>query len=99
MKARLSILVIGLLALAVSARAEIQTTRTPGSPSATTTTGGKQLPLPDPKFGGVIKEKATDSKPWWAPRSLARKLNRALSPAHPRRGNTSAGRQEAKFYA
>ena len=40
----------------------------PGSPSATTTTGGKQLPLPDPKFGGVIKEKAGDSKPWWAPR-------------------------------
>ncbi len=39
-----------------------------GSPSATTTTGGKQLPLPDPKFGGVIKEKAADSKPWWAPR-------------------------------
>ena len=35
---------------------------------ATTTTGGKQLPLPDPKFGGVIKEKASESTPWWAPR-------------------------------
>ena len=29
---------------------------------------GKQLPPPDPKFGGVIKEKATESKPWWPPR-------------------------------
>ena len=39
-----------------------------GSPGATTTIGGKQLPPPDPKFGGVIKQKATESKPWWAPR-------------------------------
>ena len=28
----------------------------------------KQLPPPDPKFGGVIKEKASESTPWWAPR-------------------------------
>ena len=40
----------------------------PGSPGATTTISGKQLPSPDPKFGGVIKEKASDSKGWWAPR-------------------------------
>ena len=26
-----------------------------GSPGATTTLSGKQLPPPDPKFGGVIK--------------------------------------------
>src|SRR3990172_3012198 len=39
-----------------------------GSPTATTTISGKQLPPPDPKFGGVIKEKASESKPWWAPR-------------------------------
>jgi arylsulfatase A-like enzyme len=39
-----------------------------GSPSATTTLDGKQLPPPDPKFGGVIKEKASESKAWWAPR-------------------------------
>ena len=45
-----------------------QTTGTPGSPSATTTLDGKQLPPPDPKFGGVIKEKASESKPWWPPR-------------------------------
>jgi len=39
-----------------------------GSPSATTTISGKQLPPPDPKFGGVIKEDALQSKAWWAPR-------------------------------
>ena len=44
------------------------TTGTPGSPGATTTIDGKQLPPPDPKFGGVIKDDALQSKPWWAPR-------------------------------
>jgi len=39
-----------------------------GAPSATTTISGKQLPPPDPKFGGVIKEKASESKAWWPPR-------------------------------
>ncbi len=39
-----------------------------GSPSATTTISGKELPPPDPKFGGVIKDVAKDSKPWWPPR-------------------------------
>jgi hypothetical protein len=38
-----------------------------GSPSATTTIDGKQLPAPAPPFGGVIKESSTDSTPWWAP--------------------------------
>ena len=45
-----------------------QVTGVLGSPSATTTLDGKQLPPPDPKFGGVIKEKASESKAWWAPR-------------------------------
>src|SRR4051794_14167877 len=40
----------------------------PGSPSATTTISGKQLPAPDPKFGGVIQDGALQSKAWWAPR-------------------------------
>jgi arylsulfatase A-like enzyme len=47
---------------------QLQTTGAPGSPSATTTISGKQLPAPDPKFGGVIKDDALQSKPWWAPR-------------------------------
>jgi arylsulfatase len=45
-----------------------QVTGTPGSPSATTTLSGQQLPPPDPKFGGLIEEKASNSKPWWPPR-------------------------------
>src|SRR5215831_17490278 len=51
----------------VSASAQ-QVTGVPGSPSATTTIDGSQLPPPDPKFGGVIKERASESTPWWAPR-------------------------------
>lgn len=39
-----------------------------GAPGATTTITGKQLPPPPSTFGGVIKEKASESKPWWAPR-------------------------------
>ena len=34
-----------------------QATGVPGSPGATTTMDGKQLPPPPPAFGGVIKEK------------------------------------------
>src|SRR5215831_17063887 len=45
-----------------------QVTGTLGSPSATTTIDGKQLPPPPPKFGGVIRESYKDSKPWWPPR-------------------------------
>ncbi len=40
----------------------------PGSPSATMSLSGEQLPAPAPKFGGVIKDDALQSKPWWAPR-------------------------------
>jgi len=40
---------------------------TPGSPSATTTIDGKQLPPPPLPFGGVIKEDAKDSTPYWPP--------------------------------
>jgi arylsulfatase A-like enzyme len=40
----------------------------PGSPSATVTLDGKQLPPPSMPFGGVIKESAKDSTPWWPPR-------------------------------
>ncbi len=46
----------------------VQVTGELGSPNATTTISGKQLPPPDPKFGGVIQEKASESKSWWPPR-------------------------------
>src|SRR5438105_15849422 len=45
-----------------------QITGTPGSPSATTTISGEQLPAPPGQFGGVIKENALDSTPYWPPR-------------------------------
>jgi arylsulfatase len=46
----------------------LQTTGAAGSPSATTTIAGNQLPAPDAKFAGVIKEDVKDSKTWWPPR-------------------------------
>jgi len=66
--ARTALLVTGCaLTLTVTAHAQ-QITGTPGSPGATTTIPGNQLPPPDPRFGGVIKDDALASKPWWAPR-------------------------------
>jgi len=53
--------------LATAAPAQ-QVTGKLGAPDATTTISNKQLPAPDPKFGGVIKNDALQSKPWWAPR-------------------------------
>jgi arylsulfatase len=58
---------VALMLYASSGSAQ-QVTGTLGSPGATTTIGGKQLPTPDPAFGGVIKEKAAESKAWWPPR-------------------------------
>jgi arylsulfatase len=60
-----SVTVLALGCVSVSAQ---QTTGVPGTPGATTTIDGKQLLPPPPKFGGVINEKASESKPWWAPR-------------------------------
>ena len=50
-----------------------ETTGTVGSPGATTTIDGKQLPPPDPRFGGVIKDDALNSTPWWPPRIVPNK--------------------------
>ncbi len=54
--------------LATAPVAAQQVTGELGSPSATTTISGEQLPPPDPTFGGVIAEKASESKAWWPPR-------------------------------
>jgi arylsulfatase len=59
---------LSLTTLAVVPATAQQVTGTPGAPDATTTIDGKQLPPPDHKFGGVIKDGALQSKPWWAPR-------------------------------
>jgi arylsulfatase A-like enzyme len=45
-----------------------QITGTPGSPSATTTINGDQLPPPPQKFGGKIERNAAQSKPYWPAR-------------------------------
>ena len=45
-----------------------QITGVPGSPDATMTISGKQLPAPPSRFGGVIKDNAYQSKPYWPPR-------------------------------
>ena len=68
MKTLHRLLMLVVLAAPASSVMAAEVTGTLGSPSATTTIDGKQLPPPDPKFGGVIKENATQSKPWWAPR-------------------------------
>jgi len=47
-----------------------QITGTLGSPGATITIDGKQLPPAPPKFGGVIKETLEGSKSWWPPRQV-----------------------------
>ena len=63
-------LLLSILACAAcfgSATAQ-QVTGVAGTPGATTTVSPAQLPPPDPKFGGVIEEKASESKQWWAPR-------------------------------
>jgi arylsulfatase A-like enzyme len=54
--------------LAVAPAIAQQVTGVLGEASAVTTIKGNQIPAPSPKFGGVIKENATASKPWWPPR-------------------------------
>ena len=55
-------------ALTIAPASAQQISGAPGSPNATMSIDGKQLPPPPLKFGGVIKEEAKDSKPWWPPR-------------------------------
>jgi arylsulfatase A-like enzyme len=56
---------LGTISLPVANAQQVNGTL--GSPGATTTIPGNQIPAPAPKFGGVIKENATESKPWWPP--------------------------------
>jgi arylsulfatase len=58
----------GVVALScVSALAQ-QIEGVPGSPSATTTINGDQLPSPPQEFRGQIERNATQSKPYWPAR-------------------------------
>ena len=58
----------GLVAISCVSSSAQQVTGVLGSPEATTTIDGKQLPPPAPEFGGVIKDTASESTPWWPPR-------------------------------
>ncbi len=62
------ILVGSIASQQASYSAQPEVTGELGSPGATTTIPGDQLPAPDPEFGGAIKPDALNSKPWWAPR-------------------------------
>ncbi|SDB06057.1 arylsulfatase [Bauldia litoralis] len=69
MKSTVALFAASLLGMAIIAPAAAQTvTGELGSPSATTTIPGDQLPAPQPKFGGEIENDALKSTPWWAPR-------------------------------
>lgn len=72
MKKRLILAALGCFYAAQAGNAQ-EVTGAPGSPAATTPITGKQLPAPDPKFGGVIQDEALKSKPWWAPRIVPSK--------------------------
>ncbi|MBS2027450.1 MAG: arylsulfatase [Deltaproteobacteria bacterium] len=63
----LRILVIALLAFEGAALGQEAAVK-PGSPSATTSIPGNQLPPPTPPFRGKIERNASQSTPYWAPR-------------------------------
>jgi arylsulfatase A-like enzyme len=58
----------GLVTAMCAGASAQQINGTPGAPNATMSISGKQLPAPAPEFGGVIKDNALQSTPWWAPR-------------------------------
>jgi len=70
MNRKLVALALGLLAgtILTSAASAQEATGTPGSPSATTTIPGNQLPPPPQKFEGKIERNAAQSTPYWPAR-------------------------------
>jgi arylsulfatase A-like enzyme len=70
MKTRLSLRLLMLVSVLWAPLATMaqQITGTPGSPSATTTIDGKQIPHAPFKFGGKIERNAAQSTPYWPPR-------------------------------
>lgn len=64
----LAFAMMALLGATIASATGIEVSGMPGSPSATSTINGKQLPAPQPEFGGVINDNAVNSTQWWAPR-------------------------------
>ena len=69
MKTNLLTFALGFLtATALTSLAIAQeVTGTPGSPSATSTIDGRQIPQPPANFGGTINLDALNSTPYWQP--------------------------------
>lgn len=63
---RLSLLTLSLMT--VGAAQGQQVSGVPGSPSATTTVNGEQLPAPPQKFGGKIDRNVAQSQSYWPAR-------------------------------
>jgi hypothetical protein len=61
-------MLVCVVALAIAPASAQQINGVPGSPDATITIKGYQLPPPPMPFGGIIKQSATDSTPYWLPR-------------------------------
>lgn len=62
------LLTVGLLYYSPPGRAQQTTGGVSGSPGATRSIDGRQLPSPPMKFGGKIERNAAQSTPWWPPR-------------------------------
>ena len=67
MQSEVVVLSLSLL-VGTTAVSSVSAQQITGAPGATTTITGKQIPPPPPEFGGVINEKASELKSWWAPR-------------------------------
>ena len=81
----LGVVLTVLWLLTVSGARAQQITGVPGSPDATVTLDGKQLPPPPMKFGGVIKESAKDSNAVVAAARRAAQGRAQRPPHHDRR--------------
>jgi len=62
-----------LLTVSTRLNAQVQTTGTPGTPGATTTISGKQLPAPPQPNGGKEGSLITNSTTWWPSRIVPKK--------------------------
>jgi arylsulfatase A-like enzyme len=62
-----ALFILSSLLVAGASRAQ-QINGVPGSPDATVTLEGKQLPPPPMEFVGLVNQTAADSKPYWPPR-------------------------------
>jgi arylsulfatase A-like enzyme len=65
---QLALFVVSILAAGPAPARAQGTTGTPGSPAATLSIDGRQLPPPPQKFGGKIERSTKGSKPFWPAR-------------------------------